>query len=198
MKKISFIMFLGLILFSCEKKGYLYISSSDKSLYDFKVGTYWNYVNVETNEIEKISVIKRDASAYYSGHTDSNDVYGEEIITQFSSSLSEVKYIQTISKGHRDHSAYIEKYVNDNLMTTDNILYAKDSAFSINIQGTEYNNVYLVNSYYNKYNANIINPVEKLYVNQYWIARNIGIIKKILQDSNGITTYELKTCKIIQ
>lgn len=198
MKKINYVLFLGLILCSCEKKDYLFISSADKSFYDYKVGTYWNYVNTATNEVEKISVTKRDVSSFYYRHIDSNDEYGERIITHFSSSSKIAKYIQTISYRIGSNRVSYEKFINDELKTTDYLFVDKDSAFSLNIQGTGYDSVYLVKSFYNKYNNNITDPIEKLYVNQYWIVRNIGIIKKSIQDSNGITIFELKDCKIIQ
>lgn len=198
MKKIKFLIFLGLALCSCEKKDYFYISSSDKALYDFKVGTYWNYVNPATNGVEKVSVAKRDVSTFYYRHIDSNDEYGEKIITHLSSSLKNTEYIQTISYRHDHNMISYEKFMNNVLKTTDYFFYDNDSMFSINIQGTDYDNVYLIQSYYNRYNINITDSIEKLYVNQYWVARNIGIIKKAIQDSNGITIYELTDCKIIQ
>lgn len=202
MKKAIFLAVLGVLFSNCEKKDYFNVSSEDKALYDYQVGSYWNYVNTETNEMEKISVSKRDVSTFLSGHIDSNDEYGEEIATQLSSSLKNIKYVQTISYGYRIHSVTYNKYVNNILKSNDFILYDNlydnDSAFSINIQGKEYDDVRLIQSFYNKYNDSITDPIKKSYVNQFWIARNRGIIKKTIQDASGITSYELKDCKIIQ
>lgn len=190
MKKLIFLVIIISLFHGCisEHSDYFKVSEEDKSFYDFNIGSSWTYIEDSTKTLEKITVLSRDLSSYYTGHIDSNDEYGEKIITVYTSTFSNTKYIQTMCSGGYRSASYFtcENYTNDTLVYKDNLLLNKDTLISLNILGKNYANVRYVRGY------------NKEYVNEYWIAKNIGIIKKIIKTSNRSYKWYLKESLIIQ
>ena len=197
-------------LFSCEKQEpvHYYIPDEVKTYGDFKIGSYWVYMVDSVNNEDSIWI------------TDYNVGQNEEVIDKKVISVFEKITINITSK--LDINNYIEinaekKY---NLLgfgeidNNHNISYGVSFFYKNGFmprQGSE-DSIIIYNSYsiIGKNYENVLyrktyNPILNLndYTREYdtleyWVAKNVGVIKKIIRNKYENHTYYLKRYNVIQ
>ena len=174
---IAFLIIISILIFSCKKEepekvtSYLKI---EKSLYPllFEEGSYWNYVNTETSDIDRIEL---------------TEVIHENRTTSEGDSWSSVDEVYECSYTSSINNDFRNLYLGYLIMKSDEnggLLFfgsktigeENGSAIIINIHptyqilDTEYHNV---TEFYIEENFNILKPIRLFY------ADSIGLVKKV-------------------
>jgi len=213
-KEIILLSVIIVLLSSCKSDGPHYkLYEQAKEWGNFKTGTWWKYKNDETDEKDCVWIDNTISDILYN-EIDGKIIESGDYINLYTNSTDTSKEIlMRLSAGDegshfsiREDSKYNSCYTFylANLLTFDSLLidstnesYIAEKYSSFSLNGIDYINVIHVVS--NKYDQT--NPVlnyEYYSVNEYWIAKYGGIIKKILRNPCDTTSWSLTDCYIIK
>lgn len=200
-----------LLFISCEEKEPVKYSIPDelKEYGDFKEGSYWVY-QVDSGSNEDSIWVTSHKLSYDEEIIDKKVIsLFEKITISCESNKSKNCNIEVIAEHNRCLLSHTEIdtilnirygltffFLNDKF---DELKYSKDTTISynsVNILGTLFKDVVYRKAEYPITDIN--NNSKENYFLEYWIAKNIGVVKKIIRTQYGDKTYSLKRYSVIQ
>ena len=208
MKKRIIILFLFILsISSCKTDGpYYKLYEPVKEWGDFKEGTWWKYENEETGEQDCVW-IENNVSDIWSEEIDGKiKESGDYINLYLNNTNLKRKIFMRLSAGNKGnhfsireedkYGSYSSFYL-ANLITFDSLLldssgesYIKEKFSSFSLNNLSYNNIIHVISIKDD-QTNPVLSYDYHSVNEYWIAKYEGIIKKILRNPFDTVTWSL-------
>lgn len=204
---------------SCEKYDYYKMSDEIKQWSAFKEGSYWIYYNDSLNIEDSIFVTSY--SEYIRIDLIDDNIFYEELLYFKSSNINDSIIIsyQLYPKKYGDYDFIImeeaNKYLNirySGIILTIPIVDEVQSYYgggeyektefieqysSYKISNISYNNVIYLKSSVITITLDSLKEKNKV-TNEYWLAKNYGIIKKIIRNKDEAQQWELVRCNIIQ
>jgi len=203
---ITLIISACFLLFGCTPKSKIYnISQEARDYLCYKQGSYWIYKNDSTNVLDSVYVTN------YEEHTENYEA---------DKKLQSISQIINIYLSNRDKKLKINEQIDPNgsLYGEDN--YNFNQSFSDylidlyqgNIQWNFYSKIdFTVNAeiynnvIYKSYKSNYANGTDSTFngyskecTDEYWLAKNNWIIKKILHYNNTTQSWSLVRSHIVQ
>jgi len=213
MKYLKVIVCIIILFAGCKKKTeppFYKISDEIKSYGDFKIGSYWIYKNDSLNIEDSIYIDSYYYKIWEIRENLSNDSklnYKYETIS-ISSENSQHTHTLNFTLGNNyklliDEQDLVNKlgwsieFFNNNLI--ENIIV--NNIDSLSISNIKYNNIIYQKSIvttYDVHNGDGINTITTKDTVEYWLAKNVGVIKRIVKNSYYREELNLLRYNVVQ
>jgi hypothetical protein len=215
--KILILLFITVLITSCEE--YIEphkLNDEIREWTDFKENTWWLYQNEVNGQLDCLWVNTNKAAIWYEEADGYNKECGEYIWLYINNSDSNNHSFISATAGA------FNEYININESNYNNQIKIEYNAtilvFNPNLLDSTYNGESLILDKYPKYTVNNIEYNDVVHVscnitnevtyeqnknwavgiNEYWIAKHEGIIKKILRNPYDTSVWVLQKCEIIK
>jgi hypothetical protein len=203
-KQLTNTFLLFLLFFACTPTPKEYnISQEARDFICYKPGSYWIYKNDSTNTLDSVFVTS------YEEHTEKYEAdkkiksISQIINIEFANSDNQIKIIEKIDPSRSMYSETnnnLNQGFNNSLISLyhGNFQWDRYSKIDFTVNNKTFNNVIyesVISNYYYQTDSNISHVNLN---NEFWIAKNIFIIKKILHYNNATQSWSLIRSHIVQ
>jgi len=218
MKKLVIVLIVFLSLSQCKPDGPHYkLNDEIKEWVDFKEDTWWLYEDEITGKQDCLSVYKNEAATWYDEVDkrikESGDyiwlyIDNTDTTRQTFMSASANRYGNYFSGRETDIYYGIRNEGSSRLLRFDTLLldtsHYKTKTYILNkydaftLNNMEFKNVVHVSCEIVDYNADLLINQGYNAINEFWIAKYEGVIKKILRNPYDTTIWVLQDYEIIK
>jgi len=216
MKNLKVIVCIIILFAGCKKKtepSFYKISDEIKSYGDFKIGSYWIYKNDSLNIEDSIYV---DNYTFRIDETIPNISTGRvesryEVLSCECKNLQLTHNLNYDARGFDDYLTIIERDLTKNIMWNINFFNSNPTENieniivknidTITIFNTKYNNIIYqktIVTTYDYHNGDGINTIHTKDTTEYWLAKNVGVIKRIVKNSYYREEWNLLRYNVVQ